>query len=157
LTGIYNRLKFDELLEAEIQRSRRYKTPLSIIMFDIDHFKKINDRHGHSVGDKVLVEMSRLVSANIRGQDIFARWGGEEFMIVVPNTGIENAHILAEKLRGLIEANHSPDTVRFTASFGICEYGGNEDADGLTRRVDEAMYEAKKGGRNKAVKVLAAT
>ncbi|MBF0506566.1 MAG: diguanylate cyclase, partial [Nitrospirae bacterium] len=106
LTGIYNRLQFNELLAAEIQRSRRYKTPLSLIMFDIDRFKKINDRCGHKTGDRVLVEMSSLVSENIRGPDIFARWGGEEFMIVVPNTGLENAFALAEKLRGLIEASN---------------------------------------------------
>ncbi len=154
LTGIYNRLQFNELLAAEIQRSRRYKTPLCLIMFDIDRFKKINDRCGHKMGDRVLVEMSRLVSENIRGQDIFARWGGEEFMIVVPNTALENAFVLAEKLRGLIEELKVADNVKFTASFGVTEFGGNEDADSLTNRADEALYRAKKEGRNKVVAIL---
>ncbi len=155
LTGIYNRLKFNELFEAEIQRSRRYKAPLSLIMFDIDHFKKINDRYGHHIGDRVLIEMSRLVSQNLRGQDIFARWGGEEFMIVAPDTGLVNAVELAEKLRVLIKTSYSCDQVRFTASFGVTEFSGDELADMMIKRVDEALYEAKRGGRNKVVKAVA--
>lgn len=149
LTGVFNRLKFNELLDAEIKRAMRYRAPLSLVMFDLDNFKKINDTYGHSIGDHVLKETARLIAGQIRAQDFFARWGGEEFMVLVPNTDLERTLILTEKLRGLVEGFDFGDNLRVTASFGIARYADNETADSFAGRVDEALYKAKNNGRNR--------
>jgi two-component system, cell cycle response regulator len=149
LTGIYNRLKFNDLLDAEVLRAKRYGTSLSLIMFDIDYFKRINDTHGHQIGDYVLREISRIVSENIRQPDIFARWGGEEFMVLVPNDDVEQASILAEKLRALIEAYNFRDNLKLTASFGVTGFRRYGSFESFTSRVDEALYKAKRNGRNR--------
>ncbi|NTW98515.1 MAG: GGDEF domain-containing response regulator [Geobacteraceae bacterium] len=149
LTGIYNRLMFSELLEAEMQRAKRYGSDLSLIMFDLDHFKKINDTYSHTMGDHVLKEVTRLVSDCIRAHDIFARWGGEEFMVLIPKTDQSQACILAEKLRILLEAHDFSDGLQVTASFGITQFKAADHADSFTSRSDEAMYLAKKNGRNR--------
>ena len=149
LTGISNRLKFGETLKAEISRSRRYTLPLSLIMFDIDHFKGINDTYGHLTGDKVLVGIVELVSKNVRVNDLFARWGGEEFMIMVTNSALDHARILAEKLRLMIEQHHSPEGIRVTCSFGVAQLLHDESEDRFIQRVDDALYLAKARGRNR--------
>jgi diguanylate cyclase (GGDEF)-like protein/PAS domain S-box-containing protein len=150
LTGICNRQKFCDFLNHEIQESRRYGHPLSLIMFDIDFFKQINDRYGHKVGDDVLRETTRLISENIRDVDVFARWGGEEFMILSPHSELKSTKILADKLRALIEQHryHScPEPV--TCSFGIVTFSGADTVESFTNRADIAMYKAKKNGRNR--------
>ncbi|NTV51138.1 MAG: diguanylate cyclase [Geobacteraceae bacterium] len=149
LTGIYNRLMFTELLEAELQRARRYGSELSLIMFDLDHFKNINDTHGHNMGDHVLKEIAKLVSDTIRAHDIISRWGGEEFMLLAPKTDFHQAAILAEKLRVLFETHDFSDGLQVTASFGVTQFRGDDHADSFTARADEAMYMAKQNGRNR--------
>ena len=149
LTGIYNRLKFNELLDAEVQRANRYGTTLSLIMFDIDYFKRINDTHGHHAGDYVLSEISRIVFDNMRQSDIFARWGGEEFMVLVPNDNVEQTSVLAEKLRALIEAYNFRYNLKVTASFGVTGFRSHGSLESFSSRVDEALYRAKRNGRNR--------
>jgi diguanylate cyclase (GGDEF)-like protein len=148
LTGILNRLKFNHTLNAEIQRSKRYAMPLSLIMFDIDHFKNINDSHGHHAGDKVLREIVELVKENIRVHDFFARWGGEEFMIMATNTVLDNARLLAEHLRLKIGRHHIQGVGRVTCSFGVAQLI-NDTEDQLMQRVDHALYQAKANGRDR--------
>lgn len=153
LTKIYNRMKFTNSLNEEINRAIRYGHSLSIIMFDIDFFKKVNDNYGHDVGDSVLIEISFLVKDNVRKIDVFARWGGEEFIVLLPETEIKGACILAEKLRSSIE-NHSFSTVKkITSSFGVSELTNEDDYSSFTKRVDEALYIAKNNGRNKVSKL----
>lgn len=149
LTGIHNREKFDETLSLEVERARRYGTPLSLIMFDIDHFKDVNDAYGHQAGDAVLVQLSSLISENIRENDVFARWGGEEFMILAPGVNRESAAQLAEKLRLLVEESACPTVGHITISFGVTEFFPDDTPRSLSKRVDDALYMAKRGGRNR--------
>ncbi|MDM8561432.1 diguanylate cyclase [Candidatus Parabeggiatoa sp. HSG14] len=149
LTGIYNRRKFEFFLATEIEKAIRYKTALSLIMFDIDHFKKVNDLYGHQSGDYVLQELSRIVINNIRSNDIFARWGGEEFMILVPNNDLENANQLAEKLRGIIATSPFENIPKITSSFGVVQFEHEESGEDFVHRVDELLYLAKHKGRNR--------
>ena len=149
LTSIYNRRKFNELLAMEIERSKRYQNTLSIIMCDIDHFKKINDTFGHDVGDKAIRKFSKQIRENIREIDMLARWGGEEFMILMPNVSVENAHSIAEKLRMIIEKTAIETAGSFTASFGVTDLMLDDTAETFIKRVDQALYKAKHGGRNK--------
>jgi diguanylate cyclase (GGDEF)-like protein/PAS domain S-box-containing protein len=149
LTGIYNRQMFNELAAVEMQRSRRYGAPLSLVMFDLDRFKEINDRHGHATGDHVLRETAALVAANIRAQDIFARWGGEEFMLLCPSSDLPQAAILAEKLRGLVERCHFGEGLTVTASFGVTRFLEEDTVESFSSRADERLYLAKKNGRNR--------
>jgi diguanylate cyclase (GGDEF)-like protein/PAS domain S-box-containing protein len=149
LTGIANRLKFNEALRAEIRRSKRYNVPLSLIMFDIDHFKTINDTFGHHSGDTVLRDLTKLVSRNVRINDEFARWGGEEFMIMVTNTSLPHAGQFAEKLRALIEDLQWPWSGKITCSFGVTQLAEDDTEDRLVQRVDDALYRAKANGRNR--------
>lgn len=151
LTSIYNRRKFNELLISEVERSKRYQTGLSIIMCDIDHFKKINDTFGHDVGDNALKVFSSRINDNIREVDMFARWGGEEFMILMPNVDAKNACSVAEKLRKIIEETEVKKADSFTASFGVTNLIENDTAESFIKRVDEALYKAKTSGRNKVV------
>jgi diguanylate cyclase (GGDEF)-like protein len=148
LTGAWNRHRFEESLAQEIQRAARHHFPFSLIMFDIDHFKKVNDQCGHQVGDDLLAALSVYVSANIRDIDLLARWGGEEFMVILPSTGIEAAGRLAEKLRELIERGCFGEAGKITCSFGVTQYSPGDTVERMTRRVDAAMYEAKQSGRN---------
>lgn len=155
LTGAYNRLKFAELFAVELQRALRYGGGLALIMFDIDHFKCINDEFGHSEGDRVLKEVTRLVRDLIRETDVMTRWGGEEFMILVPRDGREAATALAEKLRGAMEGHHFSGMPKVTASFGVSEYMPGDTLESLCARVDEALYRAKHEGRNRVCVELA--
>lgn len=149
LTGIYNRLKFNDLLLVEMQRAVRNGMPLSLIMMDIDHFKLINDTCGHQVGDNVLREIAAIVTKTIRPYDIFARWGGEEFMILSPYNGMEKTRQLAERLRAGIQRSGFAGACAVTCSFGVAEFRQGEDDNSFTRHADAALYIAKKRGRNR--------
>lgn len=155
LTGIANRRKFGFFLESEMGRSRRYRLPLGLIMFDIDHFKQINDNHGHPTGDAVLAELARLVNGTIRSEDAFARWGGEEFVILLPQTEPRGAMAMAERIRSLVEHSSFPVPRQVTCSFGVTNLSQNDDPDSFLKRVDEALYQAKEGGRNRVIQAAA--
>ncbi len=149
LTGIKNRQEFDRLLEHEIERANRYHTPLALLMYDLDHFKQVNDRYGHNTGDMALKTVTSLVNDNIRGIDIHGRWGGEEFMVLLPQTGLDTAMDVAEKLRRTIAAHPFDKLGSITASFGVVELAPHESSKSLAQRVDEALYRAKELGRNR--------
>ncbi len=151
LTGIFNRMKLDEALAGEIQRSKRYDQALAIVLIDIDHFKLINDNHGHQAGDHALVEIASLLVSSSRETDVVGRWGGEEFMVVLPHTDLAGACRLAEKMRAAI-ANHEFDGIgQQTASFGVATYHIDDQPNDLVARADAALYEAKNAGRNLVV------
>ena len=143
LTKIYSRQSFDYHLEKKLKDEEKF----SLIMFDIDHFKAVNDNYGHDVGDSVLKELSQLVSSHIREDDIFARWGGEEFMIIL-NTDINVAEKFANKLRKIIEEHHFKYVDKITCSFGVARYKKEDDSIRLLKRVDTMLYSAKESGRN---------
>jgi diguanylate cyclase (GGDEF)-like protein len=149
LTRLYNRRKLTESLEQEIKRFRRYQTVFSVVLLDIDHFKETNDTFGHSVGDKLLVELSDMLQLSCRAPDIVGRWGGEEFLIICAETDLEGSAILAEKIRLLIESTEFDEIGFKTCSFGVAEARSGDDADSLLRRVDRALYAAKTNGRNR--------
>lgn len=151
LTEALNRHGFAEIAVGELLRARRYRRSLSMIVFDLDHFKAINDRHGHAAGDLVLRAVARLVRDNLRLADVFARWGGEEFVILAPETSGEEAERLAEKLRLLFREHRSAGVPGFSASFGIAALAADDDLDSLFARADRALYQAKQAGRDRVV------
>jgi diguanylate cyclase (GGDEF)-like protein/PAS domain S-box-containing protein len=156
LTGLYNRRHFIELANREILRARRYAEPLSVVMFDLDHYKRINDRHGHQAGDRVLVEIASLCRANLRGTDIACRYGGDEITILLPSTCLEQAMQFAERLRGLIESARIPNgkkPLKITASIGVATFQAESNTlETLLGDADRALYQAKQGrNRIKAV------
>jgi diguanylate cyclase (GGDEF)-like protein len=159
LTGLYNRRHFHDVLISEYERARRYKTPFSIVMLDIDHFKRINDTFGHSVGDSVLKEVAEILKRNIREIDTASRYGGEEFMVILPNTRKDHALIVAERTRMMI-AQHSFRRLdrNITMSIGISGMPDEkaESDEKLLRCADFALYRAKDLGRNRTVTVEAA-
>ena len=162
LTSLPNRRAFREALTHEIQRSTRYGAPLSLILFDLDYFKRINDTHGHPAGDRVLVAAARAVERNLRESDVFARVGGEEFAVLLPNTSDDGAVDLAERLRAALQAI-SPLALdvdaQVTASFGVVEFdAGSHDPTGesLIAGADAALYSAKRSGRNQVFSESAA-
>lgn len=149
LTGAYNRTKFIEIFEAEFQRFSRYKTAFSVIIMDIDYFKKINDNYGHNAGDAVLVEVTSMTSRMIRGTDVLVRWGGEEFVVIAPSTELNSAVALAEKLRVAIAEHSFPFDLKVTMSFGVAEIDAGDSLETIMTRADAALYESKRTGRNK--------
>jgi diguanylate cyclase (GGDEF)-like protein len=151
LTGLFNRSKFDDKLAEEMLRAELYHELFSIILVDIDHFKAVNDQYGHDVGDAVLKEVTHLLSKQIRLTDTLARWGGEEFIILCPNTDISAAVTLAEVLRTAIEHHHFDTVEHKTASFGVTQYHSRLDPITLFKHVDHALYQAKETGRNKVI------
>lgn len=151
LTQIFNRVKFHDSLAQEINRAKRYETDLALIMFDIDHFKRVNDTYGHDVGDDVLVDLSKRVKTCIRETDIFARWGGEEFMLLLPHTPLSNAAQLAERIRAAIEKDSFPKVGTVTTSFGVTQFIKSDSEESFTKRVDRALYKAKQKGRNRVI------
>ena len=151
LTGAYNRRRFGEAIEYEIHRAVRYMDTLSLIMFDLDHFKRINNTYGHNAGDEVLKTVAGIVKNNIRVTDIFARVGGEEFTVLAPAIGLEGAKVVAEKLRKSIESRTFETVGTVTASFGVAQFNRDEKSEVLIKRTDNALYEAKKHGRNRVV------
>ena len=150
LTSLFNRRHLDESLERELDRARRYHLPLSVLMFDIDHFKKFNDTHGHDQGDRVLQAVATTMRGALRNQDYPCRYGGEEFVAILPNTSKAGAYSLAERLRRDIE-RLVVDGLRVTISIGVSEFPDLdvEDQAALINAADEAMYEAKRAGRNR--------
>lgn len=149
LTGICNRRRFDEVLESEIDRVRRLSSPLTLILFDIDHFKRINDTFGHQAGDRVLIQLAVTVSEAIRTIDLFARWGGEEFIVLLPGSDLHAGRLLAEKLRSTLENTSFADVGQVTCSFGVAEFTSADNADTLMKKVDRCLYHAKSAGRNR--------
>lgn len=149
LTGLYNRRKFDEVLASEIHRTQRFGGFLSIILGDIDHFKKVNDKYGHLAGDEMLRNISCLLKRNLRQVDVLARWGGEEFIILLPETAGTEAMKTAEKLRQLIKKSQNKYNVSLTMSFGVAEYLPGDHIDSLLQKADTALYRAKGKGRNR--------
>ncbi|WP_196137818.1 GGDEF domain-containing protein [Aliikangiella sp. G2MR2-5] len=148
LTKVFNRVKMDQVFIQEIETCKRYHSPLSIIMLDIDYFKKINDEHGHTVGDNVLKTIAQLIKSNLRTNDFLGRWGGEEFLIICPSTSLDNAELVAEKLRlALVNAQIRP-LKNISASFGVAQWRDEESQESLISRADSALYRAKDGGRN---------
>lgn len=149
LTQLHNRMFLENSFIREIKRSKRYKHSFSVIMIDIDHFKEVNDTHGHDVGDKVLVTIAELLSQNIRNTDILGRWGGEEFIIISPHTTNDEALILAEKLRLCVQEYPFETVGAQSCSFGISEFNFNdEECKEVVKRADDALYQAKREGRN---------
>lgn len=151
LTGAANRFQFDKVLEHSISLSQRYGRTLSMILIDIDHFKEVNDRYGHLVGDKVLKGVASILSEGIRKSDVIARWGGEEFVILLPDGELSSAVKLAETLRLRIAEYDFKLDERVTCSMGVVRWNEGENADQILRRVDEKLYAAKEGGRNQVV------
>lgn len=149
ITGVYNYLKFNEILARETNKARRYSIYVSLIMFGIDDFKVINDTYGHQTGDIVLKKIVRLISDNIRDTDIFARWGGDEFMILTSHNDRESAAGLAEKLRDLIKKANFGGIRQITCSFGVVQFRNNEDLDSFVKRANNALYKAKNSGKDK--------
>ena len=151
LTGALNRRHFERLMEQEIERSRRYAHPLSLLMFDIDHFKAVNDQYGHVAGDEVLKTLTQRVERRLRKADLFGRWGGEEFVALLPETSAEGAYRLAEDIRRAIAETDFEHAGHLTISLGAGEYRPGEELKDFIRRIDDALYRAKDEGRNRTV------
>lgn len=151
LTGIYNRRRFEEFLQIEMEVAKRHSQPLSLILVDIDHFKSVNDTYGHQTGDMVLSQTTKIISQNLRKSDIFGRWGGEEFVVICPQTNKSEAFVLAEKLRTAIEKHEFKKVGHKTICLGIAELEHEDNEKTLVEKADKALYEAKNGGRNKSV------
>ncbi|MFV0449165.1 MAG: diguanylate cyclase [Vibrio sp.] len=148
LTGIWNRVRLEEEVQKEIDRSERYGHPASLIMLDLDFFKKINDQFGHRAGDLILKEFCLVVKSCIRTTDVLARWGGEEFVVLLPNTGFSQATGLAERIRVTIEKHEFHLGLRITASLGFSTCQPDDTLDSWLERADKALYRAKSAGRN---------
>jgi diguanylate cyclase (GGDEF)-like protein len=148
LTGIYNRSKYNEITGREIERAKRFNLSLSIIMFDIDAFKRINDTYGHLTGDQVLETLVTLVQGEIRKIDILIRWGGDEFICILPETDLGGAIRLGERMRRLVAENKFGDIGKVTLSIGISQFIPGDNEDTLLKRADEGMYKAKMSGGN---------
>ncbi|MFM1906549.1 MAG: Diguanylate cyclase DgcM [Pseudomonadota bacterium] len=148
LTSAFNRRHFVETLEVEAARSDRHNTPVSVILLDVDRFKRVNDLHGHDAGDAVLEHVSRILQTQIRKEDTFARYGGEEFAVLVPHADVVQVQQLAEKLRASLQASPLPAVGTVTASFGVVQYQTTETVQQLLKRADQALYAAKSAGRN---------
>ena len=149
LTGIANRLHFTMVYKHAINVAVREQRPLGVIFFDIDHFKRVNDEYGHLIGDEVLKDIAALVKRRLRKSDIFARWGGEEFIILLPDTPLDESRMIAKTLRIAIELENFENVGRLTCSFGVATLHENESPEGLLQRVDELLYRAKSKGRNR--------
>ena len=161
LTGVFNRRFMDKRLVEEVSKARRYEFELAVLLLDLDHFKQINDVHGHQAGDQLLKEIGDLVGRELRDSDVLARYGGEEFLVIAPNTAPIEAIVLAERLRDRIEGHKSAAEqknikLRVTVSIGVANFGGDiVDEKSLVRIADKNLYLAKDGGRNRVVSELA--
>lgn len=152
LTGLHNRRSFNESFTLALSVARRHDHPLSLISIDLDHFKDVNDKCGHSIGDLVLIEFANLLKEMVRVEDIASRWGGEEFIILLPETNLEEATRLADRIRSAFELQPSSAApLAVTASFGVAQLQSSENEDALIRRVDDALYAAKREGRNRVM------
>lgn len=149
LTGAWNRARIEEIASQELLRLDRYGHPVSVVFIDIDHFKRINDTHGHGAGDGVLRGFCAVVRTCIRSTDLLGRWGGEEFLLLLPNTGLTSARLLAERIRAALAQRRFGDVGIATASFGVAQGRAGEAWPALLERADAAMYRAKAAGRNR--------
>ena len=152
LTQIYNRSKFNLILSVSLRNAEIYNEPFTVILFDIDYFKKVNDQYGHNVGDHVLVQLTALIKSQLRSHDTFARWGGEEFIILSKPATENDSYLLAHRLRKYIESFPFDVIEKLTCSFGVSEFSKNDTAKSVIQRADNALYQAKKEGRNKVCK-----
>lgn len=148
LTKVYNRAYFNEKLKEEICIAKKANKPLSFFIFDIDLFKKMNDTYGHQIGDEILVELSEMVTLDTRSTDTFVRWGGEEFIKLLPNTVLKNAINVAEKLRKKIEEFTFVNDLKITCSFGVAQFNEDDSEESFIKKADDALYLAKENGRN---------
>lgn len=151
LTNLYNRRSIDQYMLQETNQCNRYSSTLSMIIIDIDHFKNINDTFGHQIGDEVLVTLANTISSHIREADIFGRWGGEEFIILLPQTTLQKATLVANQLKNTIEKQSFTPINNLTISLGVTQYIQNEEINSFIKRADDALYQAKQTGRNKVV------
>lgn len=151
LTGAWNRRRFEEGAAILISLARRRKGPVSMLLFDLDHFKRVNDEHGHAVGDEVLTETVRRVREHLRESDALVRWGGEEFIVLTPVTRLEGALSLAENIRLAVAAHPFPKIGHLTLSIGVAEFAPGMDLESWIRSADDAMYHAKSQGRNRVL------
>ncbi len=149
LTGVYNRLKLEEVLSREIEWATRYNRPFSIVLMDIDHFKRVNDTFGHPTGNMVLKAVARLMGGQIRKSDVYGRWGGEEFLIVAPETELHRAAVLAEGIRRRFASHAFEVAGVVTVSLGVASYQEGDGMEAIISRVDMALYRAKERGRNR--------
>lgn len=161
LTGLFNKKALSSILKDELERTNRYNRPVTVLMLDIDFFKRLNDTYGHLAGDVVLIGVSKMILENIRSIDKAVRWGGEEFIIVLPETKVDDAMLFAERLRSNIESStfkvendkDNPHNLKCTVSIGVAgsnEFGKSEEA--IISAADSALYEAKQTGRNRVVR-----
>jgi diguanylate cyclase len=160
LTGSANRRGMEEIVEREISRARRCKTPLCLAILDIDHFKRVNDEHGHDTGDRALIHLVTVIKSGLRDTDQVCRYGGEEFAVVLPDSRMQGALFVVERLRVMIETAHLPiasGTLQICFSAGIAEFAGNDNRDSVLKRADEALFAAKCAGRNRVFVERAAT
>lgn len=151
LTAIYNRHKLERELSKEIARAQRYHSPLCVALFDLDHFKVINDNHGHHTGDTALQNISALVTAHLRETDILGRWGGDEFFLLLPGIDIHQAHTVIDKLREQIATTEIIPGIHITCSFGLTSIDPEDTLTSIYKRADQALYKAKHLGRNRVV------
>jgi diguanylate cyclase (GGDEF)-like protein len=154
MTGLANRRAIMEMIEQEFSRASRHQRYASIIMADLDYFKKVNDTHGFNTGDDVLVEVSRVLRGCLRNEDICSRWGGEEFLVLLPETQLDGALAVANKIResvAMTEFKVNRPGIHLTISLGVCEYKPEQNIFEAISRADQALFQAKRGGRNRAM------
>ena len=151
LTDTYNRRKLDEIIAEEHDNGKNKKPPFSLIMFDIDYFKRVNDKFGHSVGDEVLKQLCRLIRGLIRQGDLLIRWGGEEFILLLPATEMKEAEPFAERVRLEVEQESFHKVGQITISLGVAQLREGDSIDDLIKRVDNSLYKAKRQGRNRVI------
>jgi two-component system, cell cycle response regulator len=158
LTGLWNRRYFMRILRHEMERGKRYNNVFSVLMLDIDHFKKVNDEHGHAAGDKALEHLAQVIKKHMRQVDVPCRFGGEEFAIIIPHTNLEGSYQIAERLRRFVQdnpINYQNKDIFFTISIGLAQYEQTiADEDELLKSADDALYQAKRNGRNLTVKAM---
>ncbi|WP_394780273.1 GGDEF domain-containing protein [Undibacterium sp.] len=151
LTGLHNRSRFHTLSSHELLRSQRSREPVTVLLCDVDHFKRVNDQYGHEAGDKVLVHVTKILSANLRECDVLARWGGEEFLALMPNCQLDTAATVAERIRAAIESASlelGDVSIKVTVSQGVSEVKSSDDLQAAIARADAALYRSKNAGRN---------
>jgi diguanylate cyclase (GGDEF)-like protein len=151
LTSLPNRRRASERLEVEVSRSQRYKNPMAVALCDVDHFKQVNDRFGHNMGDEVLVHVARALQGCLRQVDLVGRWGGEEFLVILPETELAGARIVGDRLRKAVESlppfTDGPQSL--TCSVGMAVFESDASTTAFVERADQALYRAKRGGRNR--------
>ena len=149
MTNLLNRRAMERLLKAAVTRAQEHKTPLSVILMDIDHFKGVNDTYGHDMGDKVLLTVANAISHTIRGSDAGCRWGGDEFFVILEGATLSVAGRVGERIRRTVESSEMPFDQNVTVSIGVATFDAEKDNElQLFKNADEALYQAKKAGRN---------